>query len=104
MPLAIAGPQRNAKLPQVQTLAELGVPDVNLTSWGGGPCRPPRPMPSSRLRTALEEVLRQPKVIALLEQEGGKVAITSAEAYAKGFEREIQFTQSMMQRVGIQPI
>ena len=27
-----------------------------------------------------------------------------AEAYAKGFEREIQFTQSMMQRVGIQPI
>ena len=105
VPLAIAGPQRNAKLPQVQTLAELGVPDVNLTSWGG--VSVPAATPDAivqRLRTALEEVLRQPKVIALLEQEGGKVAITSAEAYAKGFEREIQFTQSMMQRVGIQPI
>ncbi|MFS4518183.1 tripartite tricarboxylate transporter substrate-binding protein, partial [Delftia tsuruhatensis] len=105
VPLAIAGPQRNAKLPQVQTLAELGVPDVNLTSWGGVsvPAATPEAI-VQRLRTALEEVLRQPKVIALLEQEGGKVAITSAEAYAKGFEREIQFTQSMMQRVGIQPI
>lgn len=105
VPLAIAGPQRNAKLPQVQTLAELGVPNVNLTSWGGVsvPAATPEPI-VQRLRTALEEVLRQPRVIALLEQEGGKVAITSADAYAKGFEREIQFTQSMMQRVGIQPI
>lgn len=105
LPLAIAGPQRNSKLPQVPTLAELGVPHVNLTSWGGVsvPAATPEPI-VQRLRAGLEEVLRQPRVIALLEQEGGKVAITSAEAYAKGFEREIQFTESMMQRVGIHPI
>ncbi len=105
LPLAIAGSQRNPRLPQVQTLAELGVPGVNLTSWGGVsvPAATPEPI-VQRLRTALEQVLQQPKVIAQLEQEGGRVAITSAQAYVQGFEREIQFTQAMMQRVGIQPI
>lgn len=105
VPLAIAGPQRNPRLPQVQTLAELGVPDVNLTSWGGVsvPAATPQAI-VQRLRAALEEVLRQPRVIELLEQEGGKVSITSAETYARGFEREIRFTESMMQRIGLQPI
>jgi tripartite-type tricarboxylate transporter receptor subunit TctC len=103
--LAIAGPQRNPKLPQVQTLAELGVAHVNLTSWGG--VSVPAATPDAivqRLRTALQEVLQQPRVVALMEQEGGKVAITSAEAYAKGFEREMQFTETMMRRMGLQPI
>jgi tripartite-type tricarboxylate transporter receptor subunit TctC len=67
--LAIAGPRRNPKLAQVPTLAELGVRGVELMSWGGVsvPAGTPEPI-VARMRAAFEKALRQPSVVAALEE------------------------------------
>lgn len=103
--LAVAGEQRNDKLPQVPTLTELGVKNVNLSSWGGlsVPTATPEAV-TARLRSALEAVLAQPKVRQALEMDGGKVQILDSATYTRAFEHEQQFTEAMMKRIGLQPV
>ena len=103
--LAVAGEQRNEKLPQVPTLAELGVKNVNLSSWGGlsVPTGTPEAV-TTRLRSALEAVLAQPRVRQALEMDGGKVQILDSATYTRAFEHEQQFTEAMMKRIGLQPV
>lgn len=104
-PLAVAGSQRNDKLPDIPTLAELGIKDVNLSSWGGlsVPAATPEPI-VTRLRTALEAALSLPKVKQAMEMDGGKLQVLDAASYSRAFERELQFTESMMKRIQLQPV
>ncbi|WP_376710050.1 Bug family tripartite tricarboxylate transporter substrate binding protein [Comamonas sp.] len=103
--LAVAGEQRNEKLAQVPTLTELGVKNVNLSSWGGlsVPTGTPDTI-TTRLRSAMEAVLAQPKVRQTLEMDGGKVQILDSATYTTAFEHELQFTEAMMKRIGLQPV
>ncbi|MPS94589.1 tripartite tricarboxylate transporter substrate binding protein [Comamonas sp.] len=104
-PLAVAGEQRNDKLPQVPTLEETGVKNVHLSSWGG--LSVPRDTPqavTARLRHAMEAVLSQPKVRQMLEMDGGKVQILDSAAYTQAFEHELKFTETMMKRIGLQAV
>ena len=105
IPLAVAGEQRNDKLPQVPTLEETGVKNVHLSSWGG--LSVPRDTPqaiTTRLRNAMDAVLSQPKVRQLLEMDGGKVQILDSAAYTQAFEHELKFTETMMKRIGLQAV
>ena len=103
--LAIAGTRRNPKLPQVPTLAELGVRGVELTSWGGVsvPTGTPEPI-VARMRSAFDKAIRQPAVIAALEEQGGSVTPLDAEAYRRAFTKEMGFTEAMMKRAQIEPM
>lgn len=103
--LAIAGPRRNPKLPQVPTLAELGVRGVELMSWGGVsvPAGTPEPI-VARMRAAFEKALRQPSVVAALEEQGGNVSPMDAEAYRRAFTREMELTEAMMKKASIEPM
>jgi len=103
--LAIAGAQRNPKLPQVPTLAELGVRGVELTSWGGVsvPAGTPDPI-VARMRAAFEKALRQPAVVAALEEQGGMVTPLDADAYKRNFTKEMQLTEAMMKKAQIEPM
>jgi len=105
VPLAVAGEQRNEKLPQVPTLEEAGVKNVHLSSWGG--LSVPRDTPqavTTRLRNAMDAVLSQPKVRQMLEMDGGKVQILDSAAYTQAFEHELKFTETMMKRIGLQAV
>lgn len=103
--LAVAGQQRNDKLPQVPTLMELGIKNVNLASWGGlsVPAQTPQAITTS-LRSALETVLAQPRVRQALEMDGGKVQILDSPTYTQAFQHELQSTEAMMKRIGLQAI
>jgi tripartite-type tricarboxylate transporter receptor subunit TctC len=103
--LAIAGPRRNPKLPQVPTLAELGVRGVELMSWGGVsvPAGTPEPI-VARMRAAFEKALRQPSVVAALEEQGGNVSPMDAETYRRAFTREMELTEAMMKKASIEPM
>jgi len=103
--LAIAGPRRNPKLAQVPTLAELGVRGVELMSWGGVsvPAGTPEPI-VARLRAAFEKALRQPSVVAALEEQGGNVSPMDAETYRRAFTREMELTEAMMKKASIEPM
>ncbi|MCD2513250.1 Bug family tripartite tricarboxylate transporter substrate binding protein [Comamonas endophytica] len=103
--LAVAGPRRNPKLPQVPTLAELGVDGVELMSWGGVsvPVGTPEPI-VTRMRAAFGKALRQPAVIAALEEQGGNVAPQDAESYRQAFTKEMGLTAAMMKKVRLEPM
>ncbi|GHC85343.1 MFS transporter [Pseudorhodoferax aquiterrae] len=103
--LAVAGPRRNPMLPQVPTLAEAGVPGVELVSWGG--VSVPAGTPDAvveRIRAAFRAALQQPRVVEALQAQGGSVDMLDGEDYVRGFTREMALTEAMMKRVGLAPM
>jgi tripartite-type tricarboxylate transporter receptor subunit TctC len=79
--LAVAGPRRSAALPDVPTLAEAGVDDVDVTQWYAlfAPARTPKALIDT-LSKALHSVLADPQIILRMEQDGAEVqASTPAE-------------------------
>ncbi len=103
--LAISGAQRNAALPQVPTLAELGIKGVELTSWGG--VSVPAGTPDAvvkRIHDAFAQALKSPQLVAKLEQQGGQVQVVDGEGFARSIEQEMKTTEAMMKRVGLEPM
>ncbi|MDP9903010.1 Bug family tripartite tricarboxylate transporter substrate binding protein [Variovorax ginsengisoli] len=100
--LAIAGSTRNSLLPKVPTFAELGMPNVQLTSWGGISV----PAGTSdaivaRIQGAFERALKQPSVMTGLVNAGGQITPLPPEAYTLGFLEEMTLTETMMKRAGL---
>jgi tripartite-type tricarboxylate transporter receptor subunit TctC len=62
-PLAVIAPQRVASLPDVPTLAELGVKDMEFASWSGllAPKGTPKPI-VDRLSAEVQKIVRTPEV------------------------------------------
>lgn len=62
-PLAVVAPQRVASLPEVPTLAELGVRDMEFASWSGllAPKGTPRAI-VDRLSTEVQKIVQLPEV------------------------------------------
>lgn len=94
--LAVAGPRRNPKLPEVPTLAEAGVPGVSLVSFGGlsVPAGTPAPI-VARLNATLRTVLERPDVRARLDN-GGTIESSTPEQYTEELRAEISKTERMM--------
>jgi tripartite-type tricarboxylate transporter receptor subunit TctC len=69
--LAITAPQRLRLLPDVPTTAELGYPDVVLTSWTTAvvPAGTPQPI-VDRLADALSEALKDPSIVQYFDEAG----------------------------------
>jgi len=103
--LAVANSRRNPMLPDVPTLAEAGVPGVELTSWGG--VSVPAGTPDAvvaRIQAAFEKAMKDPKVIDALKAQGGQIDVREGTAYRQAFVKEMAFTEAMMKQVGLQPI
>ena len=101
--LAVTAPQRNSRLAQVPTLAEAGIPDVTLVSFGGlsVPVGTPAPV-VKRIGDALNQALADPQVRAKLEANGGIVAPAGADEYAQNLKAEIALTEKLMKVAGIE--
>lgn len=69
--VAITSAKRNAAVPDVPTLTELGYPKIALTQWVGvmAPARTPEPV-VKRLSDAMQQVLAQPDVSKRLADSG----------------------------------
>lgn len=97
VPLAVTGPQRNARQPGTPTLAESGWPGLQVTSFGGlsVPAGTPAPI-VKRLSEALSQALANPDVRAKLEAQGGTVAPSTPEEFRDALFAEIGLTERMM--------
>jgi tripartite-type tricarboxylate transporter receptor subunit TctC len=102
--LAVTGPRRNAALPEVPTLAEQGLPGVDLTSFGGlaVPAGTPAPI-VRRIGEALREALARPEIKAYLERLGVQPAPNSPEQFAEDMKVEIARTEKMMKAAKLEP-
>jgi tripartite-type tricarboxylate transporter receptor subunit TctC len=82
--LAVTGPRRSRLLPDLPTMAELGLPQAEATSWGAvmGPAGLPAPV-VSRLNAVIREALAEPAVQQRLAAAGADaVSSTPAELAA----------------------
>jgi tripartite-type tricarboxylate transporter receptor subunit TctC len=102
VPLAVTAPKRNPRLPNVPTLAEAGIPNVSLVSFGGlsVPAGTPAPI-VKKIGDALEQALAEPEVHKRLEANGALVAPAMGAEYAKDLQAEIALTEKMMRVAGI---
>jgi len=72
-PIAISSRQRSASLPQLPTLIESGVLDLEMETWFGlfAPARTPRPI-VDRLRAEVDKAVQSAEVRSRLEQGSGR--------------------------------
>ena len=89
-PIAVTSAQRYPTLPDVPTLAELGVTGFEAYSWWGvnGPAGVP-PAIVAKMHKAYADALRSPAVKKLLEDQGVMLKISTPEEYQKFIEKEI---------------
>jgi len=102
--LAVANTRRNVRLPDVPTLAQEGVENVNLVSWGGVslPAGTPEPI-IKQVYGALHEALQNPKVTEALAALGSRISPSTREEYERNFENEIAVTETIMKRLDMAP-
>jgi tripartite-type tricarboxylate transporter receptor subunit TctC len=103
--LGVAAARRNATLPDVRTLAEQGLPGVELTSWGGLslPAGTPDAV-ADRIYDVFSRLMKDPKVIAALTELGSQVAPSTPEGYVQVIRNEIEQTGRMMKSAKIAPL
>jgi tripartite-type tricarboxylate transporter receptor subunit TctC len=82
--LAVTGPRRSRLLPDVPTMAEIGLPNAEATSWGAVMAPAGTPAPAlERLNAEVRAALAQPVVQERLAQAGADgVSSTQAELAA----------------------
>ena len=100
--LAVAGPARLPGLPDVPTLAEAGVPGVEVTQWYGlfAPAGTP-PDVIAQCNRALNRVLAEPAVIAHFESHGARVEAGPPEALASRMAADLARWRSVVAQGGL---
>jgi tripartite-type tricarboxylate transporter receptor subunit TctC len=100
--LAVSGPARSARLPNVPTLKEAGVP-TTLVSFGGVsvPAGTPAPI-VKQIGATLKQVLAMPEVKAKLDALGSSPAPSTSEEYVAMLKGEIETTARMMKTAHIE--
>ncbi|OYU49406.1 MAG: hypothetical protein CFE31_08700, partial [Rhizobiales bacterium PAR1] len=103
--LAVGAPQRVPQMPDVPTLAELGVPgDVfSPTFFGlGAPANTPRPI-IDKLNAALVKASEDPEVKAKLATFGMISVASTPEAMGETIRRDVENFAKLVKAIGLQP-
>jgi len=82
-PLAVMSPRRSPELPDVPTLAEAGLPGVEMTTWYGLFTTGDTPAPVvARMRAEFERAMKLPEVVAKLRSLGGEPGALDIDQFA----------------------
>ncbi len=89
-PLAVAADKRNAVIPDVPTLAELGMPNTAADNWYGvlAPAKTPRPI-VMKLNAAFAEAMKDPETNDKLVKSGAIPAPTTPEEFGRYMKSEL---------------
>ncbi|WP_424134621.1 Bug family tripartite tricarboxylate transporter substrate binding protein [Roseomonas chloroacetimidivorans] len=89
--LATTGPRRTSQLPEVPTMAEIGLPRAEATSWGAvmAPHGTPAPV-ITRLNAVLREALADPKIQERLLAAGADAVSSSPEELQRKMAQEVE--------------
>jgi tripartite-type tricarboxylate transporter receptor subunit TctC len=103
-PLAVSSRERVAAMPNVPTVAETGLLDLEMETWFGmfAPARAPRAV-IDRLRAEIDKATQQPEVRKRLEQGSGR-SLRMAPAETEAFVRsEVPRWIALLRKAGITP-
>jgi tripartite-type tricarboxylate transporter receptor subunit TctC len=102
--MAIAGPERLARLPDVPTMSEAGFPHVNSLAWFGLVAPAGTPMERiERLRDEAAKALRDPTSAQQLDSLGGSLVLSSPADFRALIANELPRWRAFVKDVGIQP-
>lgn len=102
VPLAVYGPQRLPKFPNVPTMAEAGMPGLELPSFSGFffPVGTPAPI-VARLHTELLAAMKTPELSGILANAGGVYQVMTQAAFADFYRQEIAKWKKLSADTGI---
>ena len=102
--IAVASDKRVADLPNVPTLAEVGLPQVNRMAFYGiyGPKGLPKEV-VAKIHDAVARVLRDPEVKARIEETGSVIVANSPEAFAQQIKAEYETYKAVVAQRGLKP-
>lgn len=102
--IAIAGPGRSPRLPNLPTITEAGLPGVDIVGWWGFICGAGLgPALREQLNAALVAPAREPAVKARLKAQGYGIVASSGAAFTAQMLREIPLWAGIFQRAGVKP-
>lgn len=101
-PLVVMAAKRSKAHPDVPTLAESGIPNVEASSWVGvmAPAKTPRPV-IARLNAETLTALQDPGIRAALERSGSEPLGSTPEQYAAHIKRELEIWTKIIVDNGI---
>lgn len=100
--LAVSSPRRNAALPEVPTVAELGYKDYTLVTFYGvfGPAGLPQSV-VARLNADFNRILQSPDVRAALQAQGLEPSPMSPEEFAALIKADVQKSKEIISSAAI---
>ena len=100
--VAITGGSRNQAAPEIPTLVEFGLPDVEVNLWWGvlAPARTP-PEIVTALNAAINRVLASPKAAEFMAREGATPSPRPIEDFANLLRSDLQRWQAVARQAGI---
>lgn len=101
-PLVISGEERDPKLPDVPTFAELGLDSLSVDSWVAffAPAGTPEPV-LAKWSEALEIVMKDPEVTQQLKAAGFENWFKSADEMRTFYPTEIERWAALVNQVGV---
>jgi tripartite-type tricarboxylate transporter receptor subunit TctC len=102
--LAVTTEQRLADLPDIPTIAELGYPGYEISSWQGVfvPAATPRDI-IGRLNTEIVDLLKTPEIVERIKREGANPIGGTPEQFSKRFANEIEKWARVAKSAGLTP-
>jgi tripartite-type tricarboxylate transporter receptor subunit TctC len=103
--LAVTTAHRLAKLPDVPTMAEAGLPDYDVTGWNGivAPAKTPREI-IDRLNKAIVAILNEGDVSARLEKLEMEPAAERPEEFGAVISADIKKWARLVDQANISPL
>ena len=100
--LGIAGARRSKVMPQVPTLTEQGIPDVNVDQWYGlfAPAKTP-PAVIKLLNEEMNLILKDPIVEKKIEDQGAEVETGTPEQLKQFVAKEAEYWKSVIAKTKI---
>jgi tripartite-type tricarboxylate transporter receptor subunit TctC len=95
---------RSNLLPDVPTMAEVGIPQYSVASWAAiyGPGKLPRDL-QQRLNKEFTDALKRPEVLAQLDKQAFQVTGSTTDELAAFTKAQLEAYRGIMKSIGMQP-
>ncbi len=101
-PLAVTSPKRAVALPDVPTMAEAGVPGLEVMEWYGvfAPAGTPRPI-INKVHDEVVKIIRKPDVAARFSELGADPVGNTPAEFSKQIDSDIKMWAKVIKQAGI---